>query len=207
MPPKAKITKEMIIDAAFEITRESGIERVNARTVSEKLGCSTQPVMYYFKKIDDIKSAVWKKTDDFHTEYVMNIQSNEPMMDIGMNFIRFAATEKNLFRLLFQSDGLVEKEVTDMVWTGSASPMLEVLMKTDNVDLDGARSIFSTIGFYVHGFASLLANNSMEYNEESARVMLKRVGIGARYAAKHSELVNQETNFSEDSFRKKDELL
>ena len=94
-----------------------------------------------------------------------------------------------------------------MVWTGSASPMLEVLMKTDNVDLDGARSIFSTIGFYVHGFASLLANNSMEYNEESARVMLKRVGIGARYAAKHSELVNQETNFSEDSFRKKDELL
>lgn len=207
MPPKAKITKEMIIDAAFEITRESGIERVNARTVSEKLGCSTQPVMYYFKKIEDIKSAVWKKTDDFHTEYVMNIQSNEPMMDIGMNFIRFAATEKNLFRLLFQSDGLVEKEVTDMVWTGSASPMLEVLMKTDNVDLDGARSIFSTIGFYVHGFASLLANNSMEYNEESARVMLKRVGIGARYAAKHSELVNQETNFSEDSFRKKDELL
>ena len=207
MPPKAKITKEMIIDAAFEITRESGIERVNARTVSEKLGCSTQPVMYYFKKIEDIKSAVWKKTDDFHTEYVMNIQSNEPMMDIGMNFIRFAATEKNLFRLLFQSDGLVEKEVTDMVWTGSASPMLEVLMKTDHVDLDGARSIFSTIGFYVHGFASLLANNSMEYNEESARVMLKRVGIGARYAAKHSELVNQETNFSEDSFRKKDELL
>ena len=207
MPPKAKITKEMIIDAAFEITRESGIERVNARTVSEKLGCSTQPVMYYFKKIEDIKSAVWKKTDDFHTEYIMNIQSNEPMMDIGMNFIRFAATEKNLFRLLFQSDGLVEKEVTDMVWTGSASPMLEVLMKTDNVDLDGARSIFSTIGFYVHGFASLLANNSMEYNEESARVMLKRVGIGARYAAKHSELVNQETNFSEDTFRKKDELL
>lgn len=207
MPPKAKITKEMIIDAAFEITRESGIERVNARTVSEKLGCSTQPVMYYFKKIEDIKSAVWKKTDDFHTEYVMNIQSNEPMMDIGMNFIRFAATEKNLFRLLFQSDGLVEKEVTDMVWTGSASPMLEVLMKTDHVDLDGARSIFSTIGFYVHGFASLLANNSMEYNEESARVMLKRVGIGARYAAKHSELVNQETNFSEDTFRKKDELL
>ena len=117
----------------------------------------------------------------------MDIRSSEPMMDIGLNFIRFAATEKNLFRLLFQSDGLVEKEVTDMVWTGSASPMLEVLMRTENVNLEGARSIFSTIGFYVHGFASLLANNSMEYNEESARVMLKRVGIGARYAAKLEE--------------------
>ena len=187
MPPKAKITKEMIIDAAFEITREHGIEAVNARTIAEKLGCSTQPVLYYFKRIGDIKSAVWKKTDDFHTDYIMDIRSSEPMMDIGLNFIRFAATEKNLFRLLFQSDGLVEKEVTDMVWTGSASPMLEVLMRTENVNLEGARSIFSTIGFYVHGFASLLANNSMEYNEESARVMLKRVGIGARYAAKLEE--------------------
>ena len=51
MPPKAKITKEMIIDAAFEITRESGIEAVNARTISEKLGCSTQPVMYHINSI------------------------------------------------------------------------------------------------------------------------------------------------------------
>lgn len=187
MPPKAKITKEMIIDAAFEITRESGIEAVNARTISEKLGCSTQPVMYYFKKIGDIKSAVWKKTDDFHTGYIMDIRSDEPMMDIGMNFIRFAATEKNLFRLLFQSDGLVEKEVTDMVWTGSANPMLGVLMQTEGVDLEGAKSIFTTLGFFVHGFASLLANNSMEYNEEEARNLLRRVGIGARFAAKTEE--------------------
>ena len=187
MPPKAKITKEMIIDAAFEITRESGIEAVNARTISEKLGCSTQPVMYYFKKIGDIKSAVWKKTDDFHTGYIMDIRSDEPMMDIGMNFIRFAATEKNLFRLLFQSDGLVEKEVTDMVWTGSANPMLEVLMQTEGVDLEGAKSSFTTLGFFVHGFASLLANNSMEYNEEEARNLLRRVGIGARFAAKTEE--------------------
>lgn len=187
MPPKAKITKEMIIDTAFEITRECGIEEVNARTVSERLGCSTQPVMYHFKKIGDIKSAVWKKTDDFHTGYIMDIRSDEPMMDIGMNFIRFAATEKNLFRLLFQSDGLVEKEVTDMVWTGSANPMLGVLMQTEGVDLEGAKSIFTTLGFFVHGFASLLANNSMEYNEEEARNLLRRVGIGARFAAKIEE--------------------
>lgn len=49
MPPKAKITREMIIHAGIEIVREHGIENVNARTVSKKLGCSTQPVMYHFK--------------------------------------------------------------------------------------------------------------------------------------------------------------
>ena len=38
MPPKAKITREMIIDAAFEVARAEGAENVNARTVSKKLG-------------------------------------------------------------------------------------------------------------------------------------------------------------------------
>lgn len=50
MPPKVKITKEMIIDAAFEIARSEGAENINARTVSKKLGCSTQPVMYHLKQ-------------------------------------------------------------------------------------------------------------------------------------------------------------
>ena len=28
MPPKAKVTKDMIIDAAFEVARESGVENI-----------------------------------------------------------------------------------------------------------------------------------------------------------------------------------
>ena len=44
MPAIAKVTKEMIIEAAFEIAKEMGAESITARTVSQKLGCSTQPV-------------------------------------------------------------------------------------------------------------------------------------------------------------------
>ena len=35
MPAKAKVTKEMIVDAAFAIAREAGVENINARTVSD----------------------------------------------------------------------------------------------------------------------------------------------------------------------------
>ena len=55
MPAKAKVTKEMIVDAAFAIAREAGVERINARTVSERLHCSTQPVMYHFATIEALK--------------------------------------------------------------------------------------------------------------------------------------------------------
>ncbi len=51
MPPKAKITREMIVEAAFEIARNEGVENINARTVSEKLSCSTQPVCIILQRL------------------------------------------------------------------------------------------------------------------------------------------------------------
>jgi len=65
MPTKVKVTKEMIIDAALEVAREDGAENINARTVSQKLDCSTQPVFYHFEKIEDIRIAVHKKEAGF----------------------------------------------------------------------------------------------------------------------------------------------
>ena len=58
MPAKAKVTKEMIVDAAFAIAREAGAENINARTVSERLHCSTQPVMYHFATMEELKRTV-----------------------------------------------------------------------------------------------------------------------------------------------------
>ena len=59
MPPKVKVTKEMVLNAAFEITRAEGIEAVNAKNVAAYLKCSTQPVMYNFATIEELKLAVF----------------------------------------------------------------------------------------------------------------------------------------------------
>ncbi len=117
MPPRAKITKEMVIDAAFEVTRAEGVENVNARTVAKKLGCSTQPVMYHFAKIEDMKKAAYEKSCWFHSEYLLNIPETKEdvLLEIGLNYIRFAVEEPNLFRFLFQSGFAVENIILQMV--------------------------------------------------------------------------------------------
>ena len=66
MPPKPKITKDMVIAAAFEVVRKAGAENINARTVSNRLNCSTQPVMYHFATIEELKNAVYIRTDQYH---------------------------------------------------------------------------------------------------------------------------------------------
>ena len=53
MPPKAKISKEMILDTVLDITRQAGFDAVNARSIADKLQCSTRPIFTCYKNMDD----------------------------------------------------------------------------------------------------------------------------------------------------------
>lgn len=124
MPAKAKVTKEMIIDPAFAVARQAGAENINARTVSERLHCSTQPVMYHFSTIEELKKTVYAKADRYHSEYLMQLKSPQKgiMLGIGMNYIRFAIEEPHLFRFLFQSDYFSGKTLLELIDAEELTP-------------------------------------------------------------------------------------
>lgn len=181
MPAKAKVTREMIVDAAFEIARKTGAENINARTVSEKLNCSTQPVMYHFSTIEELKRAAYEKSDRFHTEYLMNIPETQEdtMLGIGLNYIRFAIEEPNLFCFLFQSGFAVENSLLEMINSEELIPVISAIQEKMNMDIEQTKEVFITLSLFVHGYASIIANNSLEYDEKLITTHLKRVYTGA----------------------------
>ncbi len=186
MPPKARITQDMITDAAYELAKESGIEAVNARSIAERLGCSTQPVLYSFATVEDIKRSVYRKADCFHSEYIMQSGGGNPMLDIGMRYVRFAYEEKNLFRLLFQSDGFEGNSLSDLLTADELNPIIGVFAAEAELSPQEAGAVFRMVFMYVHGYASLLANNSMEYDEASLGGELERVFFGAMTSVKEN---------------------
>lgn len=181
MPAKAKVTREMIVDAAFEIARKTGAENINARTVSEKLNCSTQPVMYHFSTIEELKRAAYEKSDRFHTEYLRNIPETQgdTMLGIGLNYIRFAIEEPNLFCFLFQSGFAVENSLLEMINSEELIPVISAIQEKINMDIEQTKEVFITLALFVHGYASIIANNSLEYDEKLITTHLKRVYTGA----------------------------
>ncbi len=172
MPPKVKITRDMIIDAAFEIARESGIENVNARNVAKRIGCSTQPLLYCFKTMDEIRDAVFERADDYHTHYLMG-DGEFSMLNVGLAYVRFAAEEKRLFRLLFQSDHFAKQSLNDLINDESVSPMITAVCRENGITPDEAKDAFTASALLVHGMASLLANNSMEYDPQTVAHILE----------------------------------
>ena len=185
MPAKAKVTKEMIIDAAFAIAREAGAENINARTVSERLNCSTQPVMYQFSTIKELKRAVYARADSYHSEYLMNLKSPQKgvMLGIGMNYIRFAIEEPHLFRFLFQSDYLSGATLLELIDADELTPVLSAMQKALNMSMEQTKKVFLTIFLFAHGYASIIANNSMKYDEELIKSHLEQAYRGAILAA------------------------
>lgn len=185
MPPKARITKEMIIEAAFELARSAGAEEISARSVAERLGCSTQPVMYHFKTIDELKRAAYKKADAFHTEYITNFEAErgDIMGGIGLRYIRFAAREKNLFRFLFQSN-LAEGSIAGMVNSEDASPIVNMMSGAMGLNVEQTKRVFLSVAMFAHGYASMLANNTLEYNEEEIMRHMEFAYNGAVLAVK-----------------------
>ena len=180
MPPKARITKEMIVDATVEVVRQDGTQGVNARSVARQLGCSTQPIMYQFATMEELVQAAYERADRLHTAYLLNVPPKlDPLVGIGLNYIRFAKEEPRLFCFLFQSGRVREHSLLEMIDSPDVRPILEAVQSEASLDEDKAKEVFMTLAMYVHGYASLVANNTIEFDESQAAPQLERVFVGA----------------------------
>ena len=186
MPAKVKVTKEMIINAAFAVARETGAENINARTVSERLNCSTQPVMYHFATIEELKRTVYAKADRYHSEYLMDLKRprNGVMLGIGLNYIRFAIEEPHLFRFLFQSDFFDGTTLLELVDAEELAPVLSAMREALGIGMEQTKKVFLTVFLFAHGYASLIANNSLKCDEELINSQLEQAYRGAILAAR-----------------------
>jgi AcrR family transcriptional regulator len=161
MPKKPTTTREEMIEGAFLLIRKNGYEAFSARNLAAFLGCSTQPVMYQFPNLEELKEMAYRRADGFHTEYIM---SGESLLEIGLRYIQFAAEEPCLFRFLFQSGRFSGLRLEDLIRAPEVAPILGVAGDEEGLTLDEAAAYFEPLCVAVHGYASLIANNGMDYD-------------------------------------------
>lgn len=107
--PKQRITREMVVNAAFELARTGGMEQVLVKTIAEKLGCSVQPIYSYCKNMDELRRDIELQAKNFIQDYLsVHIDKDDLFRSTGQAYIQIAKTEPHLFRLfiLQQRDGI-----------------------------------------------------------------------------------------------------
>ena len=102
MPPKVRIPREAIIEKAFELTKAYGFEKVTARLLASELKCSTQPVFYAFRNMEELKEEVYKKTQKLFQETMLQPPADTEtpyFLSMGLKYVELAQNEKNLFHV------------------------------------------------------------------------------------------------------------
>ena len=107
----------------------------------------------------------------------------DPVLSIGLNYIRFAVEEPQWFRFLFQSGYAEESSLLEMVNSEGLAPLLAAMQEEAGLSLEQTRGIFLTVAMFAHGYASIIANNHLEFDEKLIAKHLERAWNGAVLAA------------------------
>ncbi len=174
MPTKTKITKEMILNAAFAIVRENGFEGLTNKAISEKLNCSIQPIYYQFKNTDDLKKELLVKIEKYFYQFLMeNLNKEIPKYkQIGINYIKFAKKENKLFQILFMANS----NLTPMGFVNRDEEDFKEIAKYINMSTkltdENLKEFHIKMWIFTHGLASLVANNTCDLREEQISELL-----------------------------------
>lgn len=102
MPPKAKFTREEIIEAALELAAEKGIGALTARELGAALGTSSRPIFTAFQNMEEVLIEVRKAALSRFEVYARKSEEFTPVYkQLGLQMIQFAKEQPKLYRLLF----------------------------------------------------------------------------------------------------------
>ncbi len=178
MPPMQKISREMILNCGIEVIRNKGIENLNVRNLARNLNCSTQPIMYHFKNMELLKEELYNIADQRFSKYITKEEgNNDPLLNIGLQYVSFAVKEKNLFKFLFQSDKFSNFDFNELININEdgLETIFNVIQKETDLAREKIRELFEILFVTAHGLASLYANNTMKYDEKQCIKILESV--------------------------------
>lgn len=174
MPTTIKISKDMILDAAFKIAREEGIEKISNREIAKKLDCSIRPIYYQFENVQEMQKELYLKIEKYFYQFLMdNMVDDIPKYkQIGIHYIKFAQKEKKLFQILFMGDiGLTPNAFISKA--GKDYEDIEKLIKTStNLDKEEIKDFHTKMWIFTHGIATLVANNTVHLEEKQIKELL-----------------------------------
>lgn len=190
MPPKAKFTREEIIDAAFEMVRSEGVDCLTARSLGAKLGSSARPIFTVFRSMEEVQAEVMKEAKRLYERYEDEGMSGEnAFMGSGKGYIRFAANEPKLFQLLFMkeknevpSPELVLEQLDDY-----SAKILSTVEQQYGLSREAAARVYLHLWLYSHGIAVAIATKICTFTEEQISFMLSEVGAGIIRKIKQEE--------------------
>lgn len=159
--PKQRITKDMVVDAAFELARHNGMEQIMVKTIAAKIGCSVQPIYSYCKNMEGLRQEVMKKVTCFVREYIIGHMDRKNLFrSIGRAYIKLAEEEPNVFKMfvMYKRDGI--SSLQD-IYQMEVDPKISEWIAYDlDIDITQAEKLYLNMLIYTIGVGTIFTMSS-----------------------------------------------
>ena len=178
MAPKNKFTKTEMVDAALRVVRTKGFDGLTAKTMADELGTSTQPVFTAFGSMDGVKQEVYAAAMRVYDGYTnAGLKEKIPFLGVGMQYIRFAREEPELYRLLF----LTRTREQEYSAIKSMQHLQELVRPTlrsiYQMNAAEADLYFRDLWFVVHSLSTLIVTGDCPYSDREIGEILTGFSI------------------------------
>ncbi len=173
MPPKAKVSKEDILNACISLVRKNGENAFKAREIAKELNCSTQPIFSNFKSMEELKAEALRYATKVYNAYQEKLIKSGKYPDykaLGMGYIMFAKEQSELFKLLFMRDRRYDKSA-DLI-DNDFEKAIAAVMKSTGLNRDDASIFHFEMWAFTHGIAAILATSFLEFDYDVIDKML-----------------------------------
>lgn len=155
---KQKITKEMVVDAAFQIVREEGMERMLVKNIASRLGCSVQPIYSYCSNMEGLRQDVMVRVDLFMRDYLAaNIDRRDFFRSTGHAYVKLAREEPHVFQLFVTRRREGVSSLDDLYRLETNPRVAQFIADGMGVTLEQARRLHLNMLIYTVGVGTILA--------------------------------------------------
>ena len=174
MARKITITKDFIVNTAFQMAKQEGIEQVTARKLAAKAECSTQPIFRSYENMEELHLELFRMANAFFTFYYERFPKDqaEPFVNLAYAYIQFAKEERNLFRFLFLPDRSYGKSTYEIL-NGEKGIVVAEFEKAKKDGCKNVGDLFTKMWIFVHGAACMTLTGDYDLNENETIKLLK----------------------------------
>lgn len=178
MAPRNKFTREEMIKAAMQVIREHGYNALTAQRIADVLGTSTRSVFTCFETMEKVKAEVYAETLKVYDDYAnAGLKEKIPFFGVGMQYIRFAREEPELYRFLFLTRAQ-DKEHSAMKSMQHLQELVRpALMNIYRITAEEAERYFRDFWFVVHSLSTLIVTGDCPYSDREIGQILTGFSI------------------------------
>ena len=186
MAPKIKFTREKMIEAAIKVVREKGADALTAKSLSEELGISTQPVFTCFGTMDVLKKEVYEEAENmFYSFVVEGLKEEIPFFGFGKQYVRFAQEESEIYRMLLFSNPPEETTGAERVMKHCLEIVRPSLMEFYHLSPEDSDRFFRDLWIVAHSISTLIVTGGCPFSYDEIGKIMTGFSAGMLMAIKN----------------------